>query len=158
MRAPETGHRDAHDHGSCIARALDSAHERCAADGTRLTALRRRVLREVWRSHDAVKAYEILERLGDAQRPAKPPTVYRALQFLQAQGLVHRLESLNAFVGCPHPAGTHEGQFLICRACGEVREVHEPAIGSAVGRAAARAGFAVERQMVEVLGTCPRCR
>lgn len=149
---------DEHDHGHCVARALDSAHQLCADSGTRLTALRRRVLREVWRSHDAVKAYDILERLGDAQRTAKPPTVYRALQFLLAQGLVHRLESLNAFVGCAEPERRHEGQFLICHACGQVHEIHAPEIRQAVGRAARASGFAVQRQMVEVLGTCQRCR
>lgn len=120
--------------------------------------MRRRVLEEVWRGHDAVKAYDILERLGSARHAAKPPTVYRALQFLLQQGLVHRLESLNAFVGCVQPRHGHQGQFLICRACGEVRELQAPDIAAAVARSAEQAGFAVERQTVEVLGTCPRCQ
>jgi Fur family transcriptional regulator, zinc uptake regulator len=148
----------AHDHHHCVQEALASAEGLCADSGTRLTELRRRVLREVWRGHDAVKAYDILDRLGDAEHVAKPPTVYRALQFLLEQGLVHRLESLNAFVGCAEPRRSHEGQFLICRRCGRVRELHLPGVGATVRRAAQRAGFAVERQMVEVLGTCRQCR
>jgi Fur family transcriptional regulator, zinc uptake regulator len=147
-----------HDHDHCVEQALVSAEGLCADSGTRLTELRRRVLREVWRGHDAVKAYEILGRLGDARHTAKPPTVYRALQFLLAQGLVHRLESLNAFVGCAAPRRDHEGQFLICRRCGQVQEIHVAQIAAAVGRTARRAGFRVERRMVEVLGTCQRCQ
>lgn len=147
-----------HDHRHCVEAALQCAECLCADSGSRLTALRRRVLREVWRGHDAVKAYDILERLGSARRTAKPPTVYRALQFLVQQGLVHRLESLNAFVGCAQPRRDHQGQFLICRTCGAVRELQAPAIAAAVKRAAEAAGFAVERQTVEVLGTCPRCQ
>jgi len=146
-----------HDHHTCVERALDRAARVCALNGSRLTAVRRRVLREVWRSHDAVKAYDILARLGDARRKAKPPTVYRALQFLLAEGLVHRLESLNAFIGCPAPTRRHEGQFLICAGCGLVQEIHAPGVAAAVQDAAQRAGFAVARQMVEVLGRCPRC-
>ena len=147
-----------HDHENCITQALDSADQLCSDSGSRLTELRRRVLQEVWRSHDAVKAYDILDRLSDQERTAKPPTVYRALQFLQEQGLVHRLESLNAFVGCSEPQGDHSGQFLICDRCGWVREIHAGAVDRAIRDAAERAGFAAQRQMVEVLGTCNRCR
>jgi Fur family transcriptional regulator, zinc uptake regulator len=147
-----------HDHGACVDQALAGADRLCAEGGARLTELRRRVLREVWRGHDAVKAYDILDRLGEAQRTAKPPTVYRALQFLLEQGLVHRLESLNAFVGCAQPRRAHQGQFLICQDCGLVREIHAPAVSAAVSRSARRAGFAVQRQMVEVLGKCERCQ
>lgn len=158
MSAHAEAAMEKHDHSDCVEQALSGADRLCADSGTRLTELRRRVLREVWRGHDAVKAYDILERLGDAERSAKPPTVYRALQFLQEQGLVHRLESLNAFVGCARPRRSHQGQFLICGHCGLVREIHAPAIDAAVRRSAQRAGFSVQRQMVEVLGTCEQCR
>ena len=94
---------------------------RCARErGVRLTPLRRRVLELVWGSHRAVKAYDLLAALGDAVGAAKPPTVYRALEFLMAQGLVHRIDSLNAFVGCPQPDHRHSAQFLICGGCGDV--------------------------------------
>ncbi len=147
-----------HDHQRCVEDALAGAEGLCADSGTRFTELRRRVLQEVWRGHDAVKAYDILERLGEPHRTAKPPSVYRALQFLQEQGLVHRLESLNAFVGCAEPGRTHQGQFLICHGCGQVREIHADAVSEAVVRSAREAGFQVQRQMVEVLGTCERCQ
>lgn len=147
-----------HDHRRCIADALDAAERVCAGRGAQLTDLRRRVLELVWQSHQPVGAYQLLAALGrDGHRPA-PPTIYRALDFLQAQGLVHRIESRNAFVGCPHPETDHAaGQLMICQACGTVTELLDPAIGEAVRRGARAAGFRPERVTLEVEGTCGRC-
>ncbi|MCZ6728419.1 MAG: Fur family transcriptional regulator [SAR324 cluster bacterium] len=147
-----------HNHKSCIAQALASADQVCRSDGARLTDLRRKVLEIVWRGHDAVKAYDILERLGGERRSAKPPTVYRTLRFLLEQGLVHRLESLNAFVGCPTPAGRHESQFLICERCGWVREFHAAKLDQAIARQAKAAGFQVHKKTIEVFGLCTHCQ
>ena len=144
-----------HDHTRCIDAALSKAADLCARRGTRLTELRRRVLELVWQRHAAVKAYDLLDELGGS---AKPPTVYRALDFLIAHGLVHRLESLNAYVGCAAPDVSHEGQFLICDACGNVAEFEAPAIRAAIARQALRQRFAVADQTVEVRGTCRQCR
>jgi Fur family transcriptional regulator, zinc uptake regulator len=149
---------DDHDHGACIDAALDRAGELCARRGARLTRLRRRVLELVWQGHAAVKAYDLLAELDRKDGAAKPPTVYRALDFLMAQGLVHRLESLNAYVGCPQPEAPHEGKFLICEACGQVSEFEAPAIQSAIETQAADLGFAVGQQMVEVHGVCRGCQ
>ena len=147
-----------HDHGRCIDAALRKAAMLCARRGARLTDLRRRVLELVWQGHAAVKAYDILDELGSAESAARPPTVYRALDFLMAHGLVHRLESLNAYVGCPEPDSAHEGQFLICDGCGTVREFEAPAIQAAIAEQAAVQDFAVARQTVEVHGVCRPCR
>ena len=115
------------------------------------------MLELVWQGHSAVKAYDLLEVLGREDGSAKPPTVYRALDFLIAHGLVHRLESLNAFVGCPQPEAPHEGQFLICGACGWVGEFEAPEIQAAIAEQATGRGFAVDQQTVEVRGTCRTC-
>jgi Fur family transcriptional regulator, zinc uptake regulator len=147
-----------HDHAACIDAALDRAAELCARRGARLTRLRRRVLELVWQGHAAVKAYDLLTELGRKGGAAKPPTVYRALDFLMAHGLVHRLESLNAYVGCPQPEAPHEGQFLICNCCGNVSEFEAPAVQRAIEMQAAAAGFAVAQRTVEVHGVCRRCR
>jgi Fur family transcriptional regulator, zinc uptake regulator len=147
-----------HDHVRCIDDALRQAAALCARRGARLTTLRRRVLELVWQRHAAVKAYDLFNELGDAGGSSKPPTVYRALDFLIAHGLVHRLESLNAYVGCPVPDASHEGQFLICDACGGVSEFEAPAIQTAIAEQAARRRFAVAEQTVEVRGTCQLCR
>jgi Fur family zinc uptake transcriptional regulator len=84
--------------------------------------------------------------------------VYRALAFLLAQGLIHRIESLNAYVGCMHPEGAHGGQFLICSDCGAAAEVHDPRVDAAVARRAKELGFAVRRKTIEVEGVCPACQ
>ncbi len=147
-----------HDHNHCLEGALDRAAALCGERGVRLTPLRRRVLELVWGGHKPLGAYEILHILKAERRGAAPPTVYRALEFLLSQGLVHRIESLNSFVGCPDPAAPHGGQFLICRSCGSAAELNDNGINEAIKKSAARAGFAVTRPMIEVLGLCPHCR
>ena len=148
-----------HDHSRCVAGALDAADQVCQRDGARLTTLRRRVLELVWQSHQPLGAYDILGQLSveDGCRAA-PPTVYRALDFLLEHGLIHRIASQNAFVGCNHPGQVHQGCFLICRQCHAAIELRQPAIDAAIVAAAAEVGFAVEGQTVEVLGLCASCR
>ncbi len=147
-----------HDHGHCIAAALKNAEALCTARGARLTRLRRRVLELVWSSHAPVGAYDVLKRLSREHDSAVPPTVYRALEFLLAHGLVHRIESLNAYVGCADPAEAHAGQFLICRDCGAAAEIRDPRVNRAIRQGASALGFQVERNTVEVRGVCPACR
>ncbi|MEX2122304.1 MAG: Fur family transcriptional regulator [Woeseia sp.] len=147
-----------HDHDDCVAAALDRAEQVCCERGLRLTGLRRRVLELVWDSHKPAGAYEILDSLNREGKRAAPPTVYRALEFLIEADLVHRLDSLNAFVGCPDPGVSHTGQFLICRQCRSVAELDDPDIDTLVGRKAADLGFTAVRQMVEILGVCLDCR
>ena len=146
-----------HDHGRCVADAVQTAIELCGKRGTRLTPVRRRVLELVWRSHEPVGAYSLLDVLRQEGWNAAPPTVYRALDFLLDNGLVHRLESLNAFVGCNDPHRPHEGQHLICRDCGQVSEATDPEVSAAIRALAAGTGFSVIRQTVEILGLCERC-
>lgn len=146
-----------HNHDSCKKAALTQAESACAAAGLRLTRIRRQVLELVWDSHAPVKAYEILEHLQQHNPRAVPPTVYRALEFLQQAGLVHRLESLNAYVGCGEPREPHIGQFLICQTCGAVAEINEPKITELLSAQAARLGFETTRQLVELKGLCPQC-
>jgi Fur family zinc uptake transcriptional regulator len=147
-----------HDHGHCMAAALETAERLCARRGARLTKLRRRVLELVWSSHAPVGAYDLLRRLSREHHSAAPPTVYRALDFLLEHGLIHRIESRNAFVGCPAPSRSHAGQFLICRDCGAAAELADPGIDQALARGAAALGFTVERKTVELGGLCPACR
>ncbi|MEC9345647.1 MAG: Fur family transcriptional regulator [Pseudomonadota bacterium] len=146
-----------HDHDACIDDAVARAESVCAERGERLTPLRRRVLELVWENHRPSRAYDLLEKLQAERAGAAPPTVYRTLEFLQQLGLVHRIESLNAFVGCDGPDGSHAGEFLICEQCGAVAELAEPEVAAVVARAAARTGFRVRRQTVEAFGTCPDC-
>ncbi len=148
-----------HDHAHCVADALTRADALCAERGARLTILRRRVLELVWSSHRPRGAYAILEDLSQQDGKATAPlTVYRALEFLVEQGLVHRIESLNAYVGCAAPGASHSGQFLVCEGCGDAAEIDDPSIRSAIDAAAAVRGFRVQRPTVEVRGVCKDCQ
>ncbi|WP_442900181.1 Fur family transcriptional regulator [Geoalkalibacter sp.] len=149
--------RQDHDHQGCISAALATAEELCRARGVRLTELRRRVLELVWTSHKPVGAYALLARLQE-QGPAAPPTVYRALDFLLEQGLIHRISSLNAFVGCTRPGEAHTGQFLICEQCQNLAELDDAGITKAIDRSSQASGFTPRQPTVEILGLCPQCR
>lgn len=146
-----------HDHASCRRSALHRAEAICTDRGLRLTAQRRRVLELVWENHAPIGAYDVLERLNVGGGRNAPSVVYRALDFLMAQGFVHRIASLNAYVGCECPGAPHTAQFLICRLCGTVAELHDPRIGRAIRRGAGEVGFEVESTVVEVKGICPGC-
>lgn len=147
-----------HDHRRCIEEALGAAEILCRDKGVRLTPLRKRVLELVWDSHEPIGAYTLLNRLESEGRSPAPPTIYRALDFLLAQGLVHRLERLNAFVGCPSPTSPHSAQFLICTQCARVAELDDPGIDASVREGAMRLGFSVTAQTIEVEGLCPDCQ
>lgn len=154
----ETFLADDHDHDRCQGDALDRAAALCETRGVRLTPLRRRVLELVWSSHRPIGAYEILDTLRGERQGAAPPTVYRALDFLLEQGLVHRVSSLNGFVGCMTPEAPHAVQFLICRSCGQAAELSDPRIDDAIRDSAAKAGFVAGRRTIEVEGLCPHCQ
>ncbi len=147
-----------HDHRHCVAAALDAAAGLCERQGARLTALRRRVLELIWRGHQPRGAYDILEELHREGRRAAPPTVYRALEFLRFHGLIHRIETLNAFIGCVAPDEPHSGHFMICNDCGCAAEVNDRAVGDAVARSASQSGFVIEQQTIEMRGLCPACQ
>ena len=153
----EPFHESAHNHDHCIDEALGAADAICTEAGARLTPLRRRVLEMVWQSHEPVGAYDLLDRLHGEKRRAAPPTVYRALEFLLDHGLIHRIETLNAYVGCGEPHSHHGGQFLICRDCGSVAELDDHDISRTVVKKAEHQGFRVQRQTIEIMGLCPSC-
>ena len=147
-----------HDHASCVADALALAEEICRSQGARLTPIRRRVLELVWESHRPAGAYEILDRLNESGRRMAPIAVYRALDFLMEHGLVHRLASRNAFIGCTHPVRAHAAQFLICERCETVTELEDGEIARAVSDGATRAGFSLSGHVIEAQGICEACR
>jgi len=137
---------------------MQAAVDLCAARGARLTALRRRVLELIWKSHQPVGAYELLDILKNERRNAQPPTVYRALDFLLELGLVHRIESRNAFIGCCAPDTAHPSQFLICSDCGAAAEITDNRLDKAIEGLAREAGFSVHHRIVEIAGHCPNCQ
>ncbi len=145
---------------SDLAARLVLAEMACAAQGARLTANRRDVLAVILEAQGPVTAYALLDRLKQSHPGAVPPTVYRALDFLIERGLVHKIERLNAYVGCVEGAAhghDHPMQFLICRDCGGVTEVEDDEVAEALAHAAKRTGFAPAHATVEVEGTCGDC-
>jgi Fur family zinc uptake transcriptional regulator len=144
---------------------LDRAAAICQHRGANLTELRRHVLGLVLDAASPTGAYELLDRLRQTGRGAAPPTVYRSLDFLLAQGLIHKVQRLSAFVGCvagciagPEDEGhKHAAQFLICRACGRVIELTNDEVSAALARAAKEAGFSVSNARIEADGLCRSC-
>ncbi len=147
-----------HNHANCISSALTAAEQRCDQNGTRFTALRRRVLELIWQGHQPVTAYALIKALRKEKENTEPPTVYRALEFLQQNNLVHRIESLNAYVGCEHPEKEHRSQFMICTHCHQATELQNSmVIERAIASQASKLGFSVTSSTIEINGTCPAC-
>ena len=138
--------------------AIVAAKSHCDAVGISLTPIRQRVLELIWQDHEPVKAYDILDTLKQSKSSSAPPTVYRALDFLQDEGLVHKIESLNAYIGCGNPRNTHKGQFFICHDCGFVAELDDDEIRRLFQKKAKRFGFEINDEIVEIKGYCQECR
>lgn len=147
-----------HDHRRCQQQLLAEAGRLCEARKLRLTSRRRQVLEILLGSHQPMGAYDILaelNRISPKQRIA-PPIVYRALEFLLQQGLIHRIESKNAFISCAQPGHQFGAQFLICRDCEKVAELESSHSG--LLHQADNLGFAVDHSVVEITGVCARCQ
>lgn len=142
--------------GRALDAELKAAETRCADAEQRLTAPRRRVLELLLQAGHPLKAYDLIAAFGPDRGPAKPPTVYRALEFLERQGFAHRIESLNAYVACRQGPQAHAAAFLICDCCGDAREV-EPEGAERLTDLAARAGYAIRVVTMEAHGLCADC-
>jgi Fur family transcriptional regulator, zinc uptake regulator len=148
-----------HDHGRCASTAIAYAEAQCTARAQRLTPIRRQVLEALLESHNPLGAYEIIERLAEKNGRLAPITIYRALDFLRQNGLVHRIESRNAFVACVHNhAGNDLVVFLICERCGAVGEGPGAAVGEALKASSRAAGFSPKSPLIEIVGICSHCR
>jgi Fur family zinc uptake transcriptional regulator len=164
-----------HDHDVCVERTLERARAVCARKGVRLTALRERVLREIASSHTAVGAYDIIDRLAREGRRLAPISVYRIIDVLAEMGLVHRLESRNAYFACQadHFAPEDERQrhgrgskrlpggdlllLLLCNHCGRVAEAPAQTPQLAIHDLARSLGFTITGSVLELQGLCPDC-
>jgi Fur family transcriptional regulator, zinc uptake regulator len=120
--------------------------------------VRRRVLELILQADQPTRAYALLAQLERERGKLGPPTVYRALDFLLAHGLIHKVETSNAFVACADVEHTHESQFVICEDCGATEEIRDDEIVQTLRRLGEGRGFAVERQVIEARGLCPACR
>ena len=146
-----------HNHGTCMSEALATAEARCAAGGLRFTPVRRKVLEILLQDHRALGAYSILDRLREEGFGSQPPVAYRALDFLVANGLAHKIERLNAFIACVHTHHSHTPAFMICRLCDAVAEALSTTARGVLHDAAHATGFHIERTVIEAEGICPGC-
>lgn len=146
-----------HDHAACVRDALEAAVEHCRREGARLTPLRRKVLGAVWRSHSPLGAYEICDLLVAEGESVLPPTIYRALRFLERHGLVHRIPSLNAFIGCNQRDHHHDARYLICSDCGLVAELPANDLTALLSDQAAEIEFEPTEVRLEAVGRCKPC-
>ncbi len=147
-----------HNHDHCIEKAISRALTVCEARGVRLTPVRRRVLELIWQNHKPTGAYELLPQLAEAGFNSAPPTVYRALDFLLELGLVHRISSLNAFIGCDHPEGQHPSGFFLCTVCGNATELPAEPMGHFSSELEQLLGVTVDTGSYELSGCCSACR
>jgi Fur family transcriptional regulator, zinc uptake regulator len=146
------------DHERCASAAIAHAEAQCAARAQRLTAMRRQVLETLLASHRPLSAYEIMDQLRQRSGPA-PITIYRALDFLRENGLVHRIETRNAFVACVHDHGGDDLViFLICERCGAVGEAPGGSAAEALKASSRAAGFLPKSPVIEIAGICSHCR
>ncbi|SMF15092.1 Fur family transcriptional regulator, zinc uptake regulator [Alteromonadaceae bacterium Bs31] len=160
MNTSEKISDSAHNHADCINAALRQAESLCQSKGVRLTKLRRQVFELIWQSHNPLGAYalmDLLEQNSERKRVA-PPTVYRALDFLLEQGLIHKVHSLNAFVGCSHPKREHSDALFICLNCGFTEEVPSNSIQQAINLSASQNRFTVKEKVLEICGLCSKCK
>ena len=148
-----------HNHASCISHTLDRARLAFEARGLRLTDLRRQVLEEIAGSHHSIGAYEVLDRLATKGTRLAPISVYRAIDALIEAGVVHRLESRNAYFACHGGHGRGAAHLvLVCERCGTVAEMQGEGVFAALDKAARDAGFEPRVRVVEMTGQCGHCR
>lgn len=148
-----------HDHQHCITTALDKARQLCQDRKARLTETREQVLTLIWASHQPLGAYAIMDSLRESsQKSVAPPTVYRALDFLLELGLIHRINSMNAYIGCLSPESEHHCYFLICRQCHIALEFEPQVVDDAISGLVSSSGFLIENQSLELIGLCPKCQ
>lgn len=151
MSASEVNCKHDHEHQS-PAQMMQAARQICEEKGRRFTPLREHVFNLISHTEGPVKAYDLLDRLKPELGSPKPPTVYRALDFLAELGLIHRVEALNAYVACDHSVGGHVAEFFICETCKSVQERHANDHVDCVPE-----GFAISRSVIEHYGLCKNC-
>lgn len=145
-------------HQNCIDSAMATAELICSKNGLQLTELRSKVLWLIWQSHQPAKAYELLDMLAEFGYSSKPPTVYRALDFLLENGLIHKIEHLNAFVGCSHAERGHACYLFVCEKCAEVTECCNADFEKALETLAHGFDFELTPTDIELKGVCRKCK
>ena len=136
---------------------ISRAESICSERKCRLTPIRKKVLSIIWQSQKPIKAYDILAKLSTSEHVEKPPTVYRALQFLLDNHLIHRIESSNGYIGCELDHEGLDSKFFICDECKQVAEVDESKLNRILSELSKKQGFAPNHINIEIHGKCANC-
>jgi len=144
-------------HKISIDEALKKAEVICNKKGVKLTKLRQKVLTLILKNHGYVKAYDLLNDLKKNDASAKPPTVYRSLDFLMEHGFIHKIQSLNAFVGCSHPDEHEDCYFLICKECKNIEECCSNKVKKVLTSTSGKNNFSPNQVTLEITGICQDC-
>lgn len=141
-----------------VSARLEVAEALCAERGRRLTPIRRKVLELLLRQDRSLKAYELLEEMRSVHPGAAPPTVYRALDFLVEEGLIHRLDAVNAWSACHHAEGEPHDLLVVCTCCGTVAELSDPEINRLLAQRISHTGYVLATHETEIRALCPQCQ
>lgn len=162
-----------------VTERLMAAKEQCRLNGVRFTPLRQQIYQLVLAANKPIGAYDLITQLQQmrlsepnnnddssealiskkqAPKNVAPPTVYRSLEFLLSEGLIHQLTSINAYVRCCHPRAQHTAAFLICGQCQRVQECSSVPVQEMMSFAEQDVGFIVERSVIELSGRCQACQ
>lgn len=151
-----------HNHNRCVQNALSETRALLQKQGVNFTPLREKILGIIWQNQHPIGAYDILAKLANQEeRHTQPPTIYRILVFLQKYGLVHKLPSINSYIGCSNPSvnpeSAHWGCFFICNNCRATIEVESSHVTSATQSCAAHHDFSLSNSPIELTGLCHNC-
>ena len=129
-----------------------------SASEIKLTPIRQSVFDILQKESSPIGAYDILDMLKKSKDNAVPMTVYRALDFLIENNLIHKVENLNAYMVCGHPSHNHICQLIICENCGKTIESCDSELGKLVTSKAEAAGFKISRATLEIAAVCSPCQ
>jgi len=147
-----------HNHQGCVEHALQTAEQICLKKEVRLTGIRKNILKLICASHKAIGAYELLDLFREQDPKAKPVTIYRALDFLMEAGLVHKIESLNAFIACLQAETQHKSAILICELCKNAYEIDATPVYESLYSLSETVQFKPQCLTLELHGLCVNCR
>lgn len=140
-----------------IEQQLANAEKLCKQRQKRFTPIRKQVLELLLQAQRGLKAYELLDLIKEIQPNAAPPTVYRALDFLMEEGLIHRLDAINAWTACVDVAGEPHDLLVVCTQCGAVAELRAPQLSKQITDCIIQAGFALSSPETELRALCLNC-
>ncbi len=146
-----------HNHKECSKRVIKNAKEVCHEGSLNLTPIRKKVLEIIASNHKPSRAYDILSKLKDGGFSDKPPTVYRALDFLIENKMVHKLSTINAYVACFNDEAEEVSCFLICEKCQDIEEFQDEAVIKAMTNIGKNKRINIKNVNLEISFRCDQC-